>query len=82
MPNSSILVLPAMCAPSSTSRCTHVAVYGGVYPSRIWEPHVVGAPAYEMLSFTAIARPASRPGVRHRSKWEGEVAAHLKMALR
>ena len=43
--NSSMLVLPRMTMSASSSRRVTVASYGGIQPSRIFEPQVVGAPA-------------------------------------
>ena len=39
-----------------------VASYGGVYPSRIREPAVVGTPRVQMLSLMAIGHAVQRAG--------------------
>ena len=43
--NSSMLVLPKITMPASSSRWVTVAWYGGHQFCRIREPQVVGAPA-------------------------------------
>jgi hypothetical protein len=45
MANSSMLVLPRITMSASSSRWVTVALYGGIQPSKIFEPQVVGAPA-------------------------------------
>ncbi len=42
MANSSMLALPMITAPARSRRFTAVAVKGGRYPSRIFDPQVVG----------------------------------------
>ncbi len=37
-----------------------MASYGGIQPSRIFEPHVVGSPSVASTSLTAIGTPSSR----------------------
>src|SRR3712207_8237643 len=58
--SSSRFVLPRIGSPAPRSRETTVASYGGIQPSRIREPHVVGCPTVHRRSFTAIGTPASR----------------------
>ena len=43
--NSSMLVLPRIGRPAARRRATTVASYGGIQPSRIFDPHVVGQAA-------------------------------------
>ncbi len=45
MANSSMLVLPRMTTSAALSRLVSVASYGGIQPSRILEPTVVGMPS-------------------------------------
>src|SRR3954447_15205499 len=59
MANSSMLVLPIIGAPALASFSTAVAVYGGVYPSRIREPLVLGTSSTQKRSFTARGTPPS-----------------------
>ena len=42
--NSSMLVLPKITMSASSRRWVTVALYGGIHPSKIFEPQVVGAP--------------------------------------
>src|SRR5262245_35299261 len=58
MANSSRLVLPMRTAPASASRCTTVASYGGLHPSRMRDEHVVGIPRVHKLSLSATGTPA------------------------
>src|SRR5829696_7626220 len=44
IPNSSQLTLPRMTAPAARSRSTTAASYGGIQPSRSFEPAVVSSP--------------------------------------
>src|SRR5437763_77374 len=55
--NSSWLVLASRGAPASASLRTTVAVYGGRYPSRIFEPAWLGTPSVQNRSFTASGTP-------------------------
>ena len=57
--NSSQFVLPTSTAPSPDSRVHAVQSYGGTYPSRIFEPHVVRMPFVARTSFSAIGTPAT-----------------------
>src|SRR3954447_19449646 len=57
--NSSMLVLPRIGRPAALSRATTVASYGGIQPSRILEPQVVGSPSVASTSLTAIGTPSS-----------------------
>src|SRR4051812_1831153 len=57
--NSSMLVLPRIGSPAARSRATTVASYGGIQPSRIREPQVVGRPRVASTSLTAIGTPSS-----------------------
>src|SRR5688500_19579382 len=57
--NSSMLVLPRIGSPASRSLVTTVASYGGIQPSRIFEPQVVGSPEVASTSLTAIGTPSS-----------------------
>ena len=61
--NSSQLVLPTHTAPASNSRCTAVPVYGGLKPSRIFEPAVVSIPSTQSTSLSAIGMPQSGDAV-------------------
>src|SRR5688500_11025230 len=61
MPNSSMFVLPRMIAPAPRSLLTTVASYGGIQPSRIFEPAVVATPLVTRLSLSAIGTPTSEP---------------------
>ena len=61
MANSSRLVLPTITAPASRSRATAVASYGGTYPARICDEHVVSTPRVHRLSFSATGIPSSGP---------------------
>src|SRR5437588_9107850 len=51
--NSSWLVLPSSGAPACFSCTTTVAVYGGRYPSRIFDPDWLGMPSVQKRSLTA-----------------------------
>src|SRR3954452_9480115 len=48
--NSSMLVLPRIGRPAALMRWVIVASYGGIQPSRIAEPHVVGRPIVATMS--------------------------------
>lgn len=61
MANSSMLVLPRMTTSASLSRLVSVASYGGIQPSRIFEPTVVGIPTVVKMSLSASGTPASGP---------------------
>src|SRR5919112_5447457 len=50
--NSSMLVLPRIGRPAARSRATTVASYGGIQPSRIFDPQVVGSPCVARTSLT------------------------------
>src|SRR5690348_9775153 len=60
--NSSWLVLPSSGAPASARCFTTVAVYGGRYPSRIFEPAWLGTPSVQNRSLTASGTPPRGPG--------------------
>ena len=57
--NSSMLVLPRIGMPAARSRAVTVASYGGTQPSRIFEPHVVGASVVVNTSLSASGTPVS-----------------------
>src|SRR6188768_2728317 len=57
--NSSMLVLPRIGRPAALRRATTVASYGGIQPSRIFDPQVVGRPSVARTSLTAIGTPSS-----------------------
>lgn len=61
MANSSMLVLPRMTTSASFNRLVRVASYGGIHPSRIFEPTVVGIPTVVKMSLSASGTPASGP---------------------
>lgn len=61
MANSSMLVLPRMTTSAALRRLVTVASYGGIQPSRILEPTVVGTPSVVKMSFSASGTPASGP---------------------
>ena len=73
MANSSMLVLPRMTTSASFSRRVTVASYGGIQPSRILEPTVVGTPSVVKMSFSASGTPASGPSCSPR----GPLLVHL-----
>ncbi len=68
MANSSMLVLPRMTTSASFRRLVSVASYGGIQPSRILEPTVVGTPLVVKMSFRASGTPASGPSFSPRSR--------------
>src|SRR6478735_10444716 len=55
-----MLVLPRIGSPASLRRRTTVASYGGIQPSRIFEPQVVGRPSVASTSLTATGTPSRR----------------------
>src|SRR5437762_934007 len=57
--NSSMLVLPRIGKPASRSLRVTVASYGGIQPSRVREPQVVGMPWVVSTSLSASGTPAS-----------------------
>ena len=59
--NSSMLVLPRITTSAAFSRWVTVASYGGIQPSRILEPTVVGTPSVVKMSLSASGTPASGP---------------------
>src|ERR1700704_2318512 len=59
--NSSWFVLPSSGAPASASLRTTVAVYGGRYPSRIFDPACEGTPSVQKRSLTPSGTPPSGP---------------------
>ena len=61
MANSSILVLPSMIIPASSSFSTAPALYGGTKSFKILEAQVVACPRVQILSFTAMGTPARGP---------------------
>ena len=58
IPNSSILVFPAINAPAACNLLTTVAGNGLWKPFRIAEAHVVGSSEVHMLSLIAITWPS------------------------
>src|SRR3954467_12442260 len=54
-------VLPTMVPPASRIRVTMVASRSGVYPSSVEEPFIIGTPARQTVSLSAIVLPASLP---------------------
>ncbi len=68
MANSSMLVLPRMTTSASLSLRVRVASYGGIQPSRIFEPTVVGTPTVVKMSLRASGTPASGPSFSPRSR--------------
>ncbi len=68
MANSSMLVLPRMTTSASLRRLVTVASYGGIQPSRIFEPTVVGTPSVVKMSLSASGTPASGPSFSPRSR--------------
>ncbi len=60
MANSSMLVLPRMTTSAALSRLVSVASYGGIQPSRILEPTVVGMPSVVKMSLSASGTPYQR----------------------
>ena len=65
MANSSMLSFPKNTAPSSFSRATTVASYGGTKCSRILEAQVVGMPSVQRTSFRPMGMPV-------RGRWSPE----------
>ena len=53
--------LPAMVPPACRMRVTMVASISGVYPSMIDEPFIIGTPARQTVSLSAIRFPRSGP---------------------
>src|ERR1700678_3387024 len=56
-----MLVLPIRIAPAERSRPVMVDSYGGYQPSRIFDPHVAGAPTVVNRSFPGTGPPAPPP---------------------
>ena len=56
-----MLVLPSITMPAAFTRALMVASYGGIQPSRILDPAVVGTPSVTTTSFMASGTPASGP---------------------
>ena len=61
--NSSMLVLPSGTRPAARIRATTVASYGGIQPSRIFDPAVDGMPSVQSTSLIATGTPASGPSL-------------------
>jgi hypothetical protein len=59
--NSSQFTLPSTIAPAARKRSTTAPSYGGIQPSRIFEPAVVAMPLVTRLSLSAIGTPPSGP---------------------
>ena len=59
MPNSSMLVFPAINMPAASSFSTTVAAKGLWNPCNMLEAHVVGSSVVHMLSLIAIERRES-----------------------
>src|SRR5258708_29683535 len=53
--------LPRMVPPASSMRVTMVASVSGVKPSSVEAPFIMGTPARQILSFSAMVLPASLP---------------------
>lgn len=68
MANSSMLVLPRMTTSAAFSFLVRVASYGGIQPSRIFEPTVVGMPSVVKMSLSASGTPARGPSFSPRSR--------------
>ncbi len=75
--NSSMLVLPRMTTPASLRRVVRVASYGGIQPSRIFEPQVVGTPLVVKTSFSASGTPASGPSSSPLARFSSTARAAL-----
>src|SRR5690606_39303279 len=58
MANSSMLVLPSTTTSASRSLRRTVESYGGIQPSSVFEPQVVGTPSVVSTSFSASGTPA------------------------
>ena len=81
MANSSMLVLPRMTTSASLSRRVTVASYGGIQPSRIFEPTVVGTPSVVKMSLSASGTPASGPSSSPRGALGVDRAGRAERAL-
>src|SRR5690606_39380635 len=57
--NSSMLVLPSTTTSASRSLRRTVESYGGIHPSSVFDPHVVGTPLVVSTSLRASGTPAS-----------------------
>src|SRR4051812_28364254 len=75
MANSSMLVLPRMTTSASFSFLVTVASYGGIQPSRILEPTVVGMPSVVKMSLSASGTPASGPSFSPRARFSSTARA-------
>ena len=58
--NSSRFVLPRSGSPAALQRAATVESKTGVYPTRIFEPAVVGMPFVVITSLSAIGTPSPR----------------------
>src|SRR5215467_6039546 len=53
--------LPAIVPPASSMRVTIVASTSGTYPSSVDAPFIIGTPARQMLSLSAMRLPFNLP---------------------
>ena len=81
MANSSMLVLPRMTTSAAFSRLVTVASYGGIQPSRIFEPTVVGMPSVVKMSLSASGTPASGPSFSPAARFASTARACGERAL-
>ena len=79
--NSSMFVLPSITMPASLILRVIVASYGGIQPSRIFEPAVVGRPLVTTTSFMASGTPASGPSRRPAARSRIDAASGRQGAL-
>ena len=63
MANSSMLVLPTITAPASSSFSVTVASYGEIKLSSIFEPQLVFTPLVQKMSLCANGMPVNGPAV-------------------
>ncbi len=82
MANSSMLVLPRMTTSAAFSFWVTVASYGGIQPSRIFEPTVVGTPSVVKMSFSARGTPARGPSFSPRSRFSSTARAWARAPSR
>ncbi len=82
MANSSMLVLPRMTTPAALSFLVSVASYGGIQPSRIFEPTVVGTPSVVKMSLSASGTPASGPSFSPFSRFASTARAWARAPSR
>ncbi len=72
----------AIATGETTSVAVTVASYGGIQPSRIFEPTVVGTPLVVKMSFSARGTPASGPSFSPRSRFSSSAGAGARSAVR